>query len=249
MAQQHRSTQRALDILSLLALCGDTKGYTLTEIATALDVPKSSVSPIIHTLESNHYLKYSSPEAKYSIGRKAFEVGSAYVKNDIFYSQAISIMQSIVDACSETCHMGELQGMNVQYLMKVESPEPISMFSAVGKQIPANCTALGKALLCEHTLDEIKALFKDGLPKMTEHSVADAEQLYQQTKMVRKTQIAREKEENYQFIQCLATPIYKNEKPFFAMSVSVPTFRYTEEKGQQIEKLLLEAKKNLELIL
>ena len=24
MAQQHRSTQRALDILSLLALCGDT---------------------------------------------------------------------------------------------------------------------------------------------------------------------------------------------------------------------------------
>ena len=78
------------------------------------------------------------------------------------------------------------------------------MFSAVGKQIPANCTALGKALLCEHTLDEIKALFKDGLPKMTEHSVADAEQLYQQTKMVRKTQIAREKEENYQFIQCLA---------------------------------------------
>lgn len=33
------------------------------------------------------------------------------------------------------------------------------------------------------------------------------------------------------------------------MSVSVPTFRYTEEKGQQIEKLLLEAKKSLELIL
>lgn len=59
-----------------------------------------------------------------------------------------------------------------------------------------------------------------------------------------KTQIAREKEENYQFIQCLATPIFhKKEKPFFAMSVSVPTFRYTEEKGQQIEKLLLEAKK------
>ena len=139
--------------------------------------------------------------------------------------------------------------MNVQYLMKVESPEPISMISAVGKQLPANCTALGKALLCEHTLDEIKALFKDGLPKMTEYSVADAEQLYQQTQMVRKTQIAREKEENYQFIQCLATPIYKNEKPFFAMSVSVPTFRYTEEKGQQIEKLLLEAKKSLELIL
>ena len=88
-----------------------------------------------------------------------------------------------------------------------------------------------------------------GHPQAEAGAVGLDEQLYQQTQMVRKTQIAREKEENYQFIQCLATPIYKNEKPFFAMSVSVPTFRYTEEKGQQIEKLLLEAKKSLELIL
>ena len=39
-------------------------------------------------------------------------------------------MQDIVHHCSETCHIGELQGRDVQYLMKVESPEPIGMVSA-----------------------------------------------------------------------------------------------------------------------
>ena len=249
MAQNHRSTQRALDILDLLAFCENPNGYTLTELATQLAVPKSSISPIIHTLESNHYLEFDSLTARYCIGRRAFEVGSAYVRNDVFYSRALSIMRNIVNRCSETCHIGELQGSEVVYLMKIESPQPIRMISAVGKRLPANCVALGKALLCEYTLDEIKALFKDGLPRMTKSSITDVNELYRQIVQIRETHIAREKEENYQYIQCLATPIYKNGKPVLALSVSVPTFRYTEEKGAQIEQLLMEAKDSLELII
>ena len=73
--------------------------------------------------------------------------------------------------------------------------------------------------------------------------------LYQQLLDVRQTAIAREKEENYEFVQCIATPLYKNGKPVLALSVSFPTFRYTEEKGRQFEKLLLEAKMSLEAII
>ena len=249
MAQEHRSTQRVLDIFELLAFGERSTGYTLTEIATELQVPKSSIFPIIHTLAANRYLRYNSDTARYRIGRRAFEIGNTYVKNDIFYSQAISIMQDIVHHCSETCHIGELQGRDVQYLMKVESPEPIGMVSAPGKRLPANCTALGKALLCEHTLAELKTLFSDGFPRLTKHSIVDANVLYQQLLDVRQTAIAREKEENYEFVQCIATPLYKNGKPVLALSVSFPTFRYTEEKGRQFEKLLLEAKTSLEAII
>ena len=249
MAQEHRSTQRALDIFELLAFGDNTAGCTLTENAAKLHAPKSSVSPIIHTLAANRYLKYDSDTARYRIGRRTFEIGSSYIKNDVFYSQAISIMQNIVNQCSETCHLGELQDQYIQYLMKVESPEPISMMSAPGKRLPANCTALGKALLCEYSLEELKDLFGGQLVKLTEHSVVDINVLYQQLLEVRQTGIAREKEENYQFVQCMATPIYKNGKPAVALSVSIPTFRYTGEKGALIEKLLLDAKMSMELII
>lgn len=264
MAQEHRSTQRALDILELLAFgdnssgCIPTEivkngnhvtGFTLTEIATKLHVPKSSISPIIHTLTANRYLKYDSDTARYCIGRRTFEIGNTYIKNDVFYSQAISIMQNIVHQCSETCHLGELQGRDIQYLMKVESPGPITMTSTPGKRLPANCTALGKALLCEYTFEELKDLFDGQLIGLTEHSVVDLDVLYQQLQEVRRTGIAQEKEENYEFVQCVATPIYKNGKPVQALSVSFPTFHYTQEKEQQIETLLLDAKKSLELII
>lgn len=249
MTQEHRSTMRALSIFELLAFGDNSEGYTLTEIATKLRAPKSSISPIIHTLTTNRYLKYNSDTARYSIGRRAFEVGNTYIKNDVFYSQAISIMQDIARQCSETCHIGELQGQDVQYLMKVESPAPIAMTSAPGKRLPANCTALGKALLCEHTLEELKALFNGKLVRLTEHSVVDIDVLYQQLLEVRRTGIAQEKEESYEFVQCIATPLYKNGKPVLALSISFPTFRYTEEKNEKLKKLLLDAKMSLELII
>ena len=45
MTQEHRSTMRALSIFELLAFGDNSEGYTLTEIATKLRAPKSSISP------------------------------------------------------------------------------------------------------------------------------------------------------------------------------------------------------------
>ena len=59
MTQEHRSTMRALSIFELLAFGDNSEGYTLTEIVTKLRAPKSSISPIIHTLTTNRYLKYN----------------------------------------------------------------------------------------------------------------------------------------------------------------------------------------------
>lgn len=46
---QHRATARVLDILE--SLSGSEEGLTLTELSQALDAPKSSLFPIVHTLE------------------------------------------------------------------------------------------------------------------------------------------------------------------------------------------------------
>ena len=67
MTQEHRSTMRALSIFELLAFGDNSEGYTLTEIATKLRAPKSSISPIIHTLTTNRYLKYNSDTARYIV--------------------------------------------------------------------------------------------------------------------------------------------------------------------------------------
>ena len=52
---QHRATARVLDILE--SLSGSEEGLTLTELSQALDAPKSSLFPIVHTLEERRYLR------------------------------------------------------------------------------------------------------------------------------------------------------------------------------------------------
>lgn len=248
VAQEHRSTKRVIDIFELLACTEKADGYSLTEISLQLGAPKSSLFPILHTLVNGFYLQYDPITMKYTIGRRLFEVGSNFAAKDNFYTQALTIMQEIVDRCSEACHIAELQGINVHYLMKVDTPEPIRMHSAPGKLLPANATALGKALLSSLTFTELQELYRDGLPRITENTIVNINELYQQLTDVRKTGIAYEKEENYRLIQCMATPIYKDGKPAFALGISMPTFRATPENQALMEELLLTARKRLESI-
>ena len=56
MAQTaHRSTSRVLDIFELLSTTS-SDGATLTEIAQALESPKSSILPILQTLVARGYI-------------------------------------------------------------------------------------------------------------------------------------------------------------------------------------------------
>ena len=114
----HRSTQRVMEILELIAFSGVEDGFSLTQVATVLKCPKSSISPILHTLAAGGYLSYDQAQMKYTIGRRLFEVGNTYLNNDDFYVQTLAIMRKVVDLCSESCHLAELRDDNVLYLLK-----------------------------------------------------------------------------------------------------------------------------------
>ena len=56
---QHKPTLRVLDIMQSLAAAND-EGLTLTEIATKIDVPKSTIVPIIHTLRDRDFIEQNA---------------------------------------------------------------------------------------------------------------------------------------------------------------------------------------------
>ena len=124
----HRSTQRVMEILELIAFSGVEDGFSLTQVATVLKCPKSSISPILHTLAAGGYLSYDQAQMKYTIGRRLFEVGNTYLNNDDFYVQTLAIMRKVVDLCSESCHLAELRDDNVLYLLKWILQNPYACF-------------------------------------------------------------------------------------------------------------------------
>lgn len=158
-------------------------------------------------------------------------------------------MKAIVNQCAEICQFGILEHSDVLYLAKVDSPEPIRLSSSIGKRLPAYCTSLGKALLCEFSKEELQELYPEPLIPLTPNTVKSVDELYKQLLVVRSTSIAIERGETHPDISCISTPLYHNGKPAASISISVPTYRFTPEKQNQIEHILLSTKPRLEKLL
>ncbi|MFT4145043.1 MAG: IclR family transcriptional regulator [Mobilitalea sp.] len=244
----HRSTSRVLDILELISN-GNSQGYTLTEIAAKIDAPKSSLFPILHTLLDRNYLSLEVNSGRYAIGVTAYKIGSSYLDNFNIMNEIVHELQNITNVCAEASHFAVLSNGDTIYLAKIDSPEPIRMISSVGRSIPAYGTGLGKALLMDHSLSDLRRLYPEGLKALTEHTVTDYSLLYDQLTSANQCGFAYEVEESNLFIRCIAIPIRQNNRIVAAISVALPTFRYTTEKAELIQHLLLNAKNKIENIL
>ena len=89
-------------------------------------------------------------------------------------------------------------------------------------------------------MEELHRLYPEGLKPLTAHTITDFDELYRQLKEIQETSLAYECEESNELIRCVAKPIYKNNSVAAALSVAVPTFRYSAEKQAVIERLLNE---------
>lgn len=245
--EDHNPTLRVIRILE--SLTGQPEGKTLTEIAKSCEMPKGSISPIIHTLARYKFLRYDEGAGRYSIGIRCYEIGNEYIMQMNVSDEIREITKKIVNRCRETSHFAVLDGNDVVYLMKQDSSEAIRMVSSIGKRIPAHSTAIGKALLSGYSDEEVQALYPQGLQKITDKTITNLDVLCKQLGEIRKTKIAYETEESSLNITCIAVPVEKNGEVAAALSVSIPIFRATEEKKKQIEAVLFEAKNEIETLI
>lgn len=245
--ENHRTTARVIEILDLIS--NSSSGLTLTEISSKINAPKSSIHPILKTLSDSNFLKYDTNSFSYRIGYKAFEIGNSFLANFNIMAEVKNSMINIVNICSETCHFAVLIDGDVLYLQKIDSPEPIRMMSTLGKRIPAYGTGLGKALLIDYEINQLKKLYSNGLSKLTKNTIASFEELYNQLKQARSEGFAYEIEESNEHIRCIAIPIRRKGTIVAALSVAIPVFRYSEEKAELIRHLLKSEKEKIENLL
>lgn len=242
----HRSTSRVLDILELVA--ANPSEYTLTDICRALDSPKSSLYPILYTLTARHFLALDS-SSHYRIDYCAHQIGNAYLQQLNFLDEVETILTNLTNVCMETSHFATLAGGDVLYLKKIDSPEFIRMTSRVGITLPAYGTSLGKALLMDCELNDLKKLYPDGMKALTPNTITDFNILVNQIHEARILGYTYEIEESTPYIRCYAVPIRQNGRVVAAISVAIPIFRFSEDKASLVQSLLFDAKNKVENIL
>ena len=172
---EHRPTERVLDILELLSNSED--GMTLTELSKALNAPKSSIMPLVHTMTARNFIYMQKNTLRYFIGVATYSVGITYNNRKTSLQFIQQEMSNITTQTNETCQLGIQSRNMVLYIAKKEAPQPIRLMSSVGKQLPLYCTGLGRALLAYKSEEEIRSLFPEVLTAYTPHTLATVDVL------------------------------------------------------------------------
>lgn len=242
----HKPTERVLRILTLLA--AHPEGLSLTQVTELLHIPKSTLSPILQEMVQQKFLQLQDNSKLYSIGISSYCIGAAYEHEKTLLSYIKSIMKDITREINEICQVGVLDGADVLYILKEDAAitQTIKIISYIGKKLPAYCTALGKALLCDYTFPQLQALYPNPLVKQTQNTITDLHTLYEQLQSIKQTHIAVEQEEITYQLCCFAVPIVLTHTHNYAMSISMPLFRATKEKKELAKQLLLQAKISIE---
>lgn len=248
MAESNRTLLRGLNMLELLSEHPD--GLELHEIAAALELPKSSAHNLVQTLLNAKYVRLT-PSSRYQLTLKCFEVGSATVQAMDASQILRQYMHKAFAECNETMHCGVLSGERVLYIDKIESTRSIRMASHVGITMPLHATAMGKAFLAAMDDDQARRLIGTSpLERLTDHTITDPESLIRQLQEIRRRGWAAENEENAESVCCLGVAICNRDgHPVYALSVSVPAFRMTDELAAQYGPLLMKAKRKIERVL
>ena len=243
-SNEHRPTERVLDILELLST--NANGMTLSELSRALDAPKSSIMPLVHTMTARKFIYMQKESSKYFIGVAAYSVGASYASHQNALQFIQSEMKMITSTINETCQLGIQNRNQILYIAKEDSTEPLRLISYVGKQLPLYCSALGRAILAEKTDEEVRQLYPNGLISFTEHTITDWSMLFEELERTRIRRYALEKEETAPMVNCVGVSLKNKGISSAALSVSVPTFRCSDTKLEEIVHMLMDAKCRIE---
>lgn len=246
MAQTaHRSTSRVLDIMELLS--SSVEGHTLTEIAQALDSPKSSILPMLQTMTARGFIDLNYRTNRYTIGLGLYFAASIY-RSKISVNRFIDLeMQHVTFQIGESCCLGVLSGKDVLFLHRTNPVENVICHKSPGQTELGCIGAMGKALLCDYKLDELTELFfkNDGrLPPDV-----NLYRTHIQMEETRQTGIAYEYGEVESCIHCVATPIRMDEQVVAALGIVLPTTRMNPEKVMNATKSLQVSARRIENIL
>ena len=244
-----KSASRAIEILDLLA--SRTEGCTLAEVAAALGCPKSSAHGLVTTLVRRHVVT-AEPSARgtvFTLGHHIFEIGQAWARNVDLIRDGQDVVRRLVDECLETVHMAAIDGGEVVYLAKEEGRHPMRMVSAVGRRVPAYGTGVGQVLLAGMTDDAVAALYRSpgDMPRLTPNTVADMQVLLAKLRATRSRGYAIETEESSVGLGCIAAPVYDSTALVAAMSISVPTARFPEQRREELLPRLRSAAREISL--
>src|ERR1700758_4014320 len=204
------AVERALAMLE--AVAQDSEGLSNAEISRKLQIPKSSASYILRTLEKQGYLNRDPQSGKYRVGLKILSLSRGALSGIDVREVALPIMRHLMEKTNLTCHLAILDGPEAVYIEKVEPEGFIRMDTWVGRRMRVHATSVGKALVAYIPQEQLEQILrKSGMEKRTPKTITTLPRLLKELEKVRTQGYAVDDEENNLGARCLGAPIFNQQ--------------------------------------
>ncbi len=215
-----QSVDRAIRVLTALQ---GARRMTLSEIAARLELPPSTVHGLVRTLVQHGMVVQEHGSSRYQLGPAVLRLGNVYLDTLELRSKAIPWAEDLARRTGFAVRSAVLLLDDVVIIHHEPRPDGSRQMPEVGIVIPAHASALGKAILAFHPVDE-RRLGHGSLRSMTGETITTLEELTAQLATVRATGVAVEMDEAVLGECGLAGPLFDSSGSVAgAIGVVVPT--------------------------
>ncbi len=213
------SVANAARVLKSFSAASPTWG--VADLAERLDLSTSTAHRLLSTLADEAILEQDPRTGRYRLGLSVFDLAAAMPTQRSLHEAVLVSMTELRSRTGETVQVGVLDGRQVVYVERLDSPNTLRVFTELGRRADAHCTSSGKALLAFIPAHQRDKLLKGwSLKARTEHTITDMETLRSELGVIRRRGYAENRQESEPGVVSVAAPI-RDQSGYAVASLSL----------------------------
>lgn len=231
------SVKKAMDIVDCVAGKGR---MSVKELSSKLAIPKSTVCRLAQTLQVSGYLEQDLLSGDYLLSYKFFRVGYEMLEKSGLQTCVVPVIKQLAEQTGNTVNFTVLDGIKVLYVEKIEV-SPIHGGIRVGARAPIHCTASGKAILANLTLERAKEILHQAQPleAFTENTLVNVDLLLEELAVCRELGYAVARDELGNGAHSVAAFVKKFPgREAAAISLAGPQIQFANDRIKELGSMI-----------
>ena len=218
-----QSIERAFLVLDAVS----STDLGITELASRVGMPKSTVARIVNTLVELKALERVPEEPTYQIGPKVYGLAAGQSRvADLIY-RSFPHLRMLARELGEDAGLSVPDGNRVHYVAQEDAENNIAVRDWTGTLIPLHVVSSGLVILSHWPAEQVQSYIDSGLTAYTPKTMTDPQLMLRRLKRIRDQGHAWGIEEFAEGISSVAAPIYdRHSRVLGVIHVHGPSYRF-----------------------
>jgi len=224
----------------MLFLLKQKGSATVTELAEALNIHKSSASRLVDTLRHYDLIQQDPCSKKFRLGYRLLFLGENIQRNARVTETARPFLFKLSSVLKESVHLSTFYNKKVYVVDQIRSNKEYQMPAALGMIEPAHASSLGKSIFAYRSPEFVTKYMNDfGMRAFTEKTITDIDSLLAHLSKIRHQGYALDDQELKAGVRCIAAPIFNRYGEVnFSVGISGPAVDFNSDRITKFSQLI-----------